>query len=177
MKKDVKQLKEKLEDVDVQLKDSQIRCNYLAEDNEQLLEQLRHQREELEAEKRANAQVNISDRTFPFHSCSFQLLDQLTLESSNHRFDRTLTRTENVIKSSEIRIQDLDAQVRALQQVCPRRQRTIKDFPLLLLFRKTVNSNKKMKNYENVLSPRTYSNRQHSPIDYHIVVFFFIQWL
>ncbi len=57
MKKDVKQLKDKLEDVDIQLNDSQIRCNYLAEDNDKLLEQLRLQREELEAEKRTNAQV------------------------------------------------------------------------------------------------------------------------
>ena len=65
MKKDVKQLKDKLEDVDVQLQESQIRCNFLADDNEKLLEQLRHQREELEAEKRANAQVrNISDSIF-----------------------------------------------------------------------------------------------------------------
>jgi hypothetical protein len=47
MKKDVKQLKDKLEDVDIQLRESQIQCNYLAEDNEKLLEQLRRQREEL----------------------------------------------------------------------------------------------------------------------------------
>jgi hypothetical protein len=57
MKKDVKQLKDKLEDVDIQLQDSQIRCNYLADDNEKLLDQLRLQREELEAERIRNAQV------------------------------------------------------------------------------------------------------------------------
>lgn len=60
MKKDVKQLKEKLEDVDIQLHESQVRCDYLADDNENLLQQLRQQREELEAEKRVNTQVNIS---------------------------------------------------------------------------------------------------------------------
>ncbi len=47
--------------MDVQLQDSQIRCNHLAEDNEKLLEQLRLQRQELEAEKLANAQVIITD--------------------------------------------------------------------------------------------------------------------
>jgi hypothetical protein len=57
MKKDVKQLKDKLEDVDIQLQDSQIRCNYLADDNEKLLDQLRLQREELEAERIRNTQV------------------------------------------------------------------------------------------------------------------------
>jgi hypothetical protein len=99
MKKDVKQLKDKLEDVDIQLHESQIRCNYLAEDNEKLLEQLRIQREELEAEKRTNA----------------QLAEHLTLESSREMFGHTLNRTESIIKTSEIRIQDLDAQVRALK--------------------------------------------------------------
>ncbi len=49
----------KLEEVDIQLQESQIQCNYLAEDNEKLLEQLRLQREELEAEKLTNAQVKI----------------------------------------------------------------------------------------------------------------------
>lgn len=61
MTKDVKQLKEKLEDVDIQLHESQVRCDYLADDNESLLQQLRQQREELEAEKRVNSQVNIKD--------------------------------------------------------------------------------------------------------------------
>jgi len=69
MKKDVKQLKDKLEDVDVQLNQSQIRCNYLAEDNEKLLEQLRLQREELEAEKRTNAQVVFIQNIH----CSFEM--------------------------------------------------------------------------------------------------------
>jgi hypothetical protein len=50
---------QKLEDVDIQLHDSQSRCNHLAEDNEKLLEQLRLQRQELEAEKLTNAQVRI----------------------------------------------------------------------------------------------------------------------
>ncbi|UJR31450.1 hypothetical protein I4U23_018943 [Adineta vaga] len=99
MKKDVKDLQEKLEDVDIQLHDSQIRCNHLSEDNEKLLEQLRLQREELESEKLTNA----------------QLAEQLTLESSRKTFGRTLTRTESIIKSSEIRIQDLDAQVQSLK--------------------------------------------------------------
>ena len=40
-----------------------MRCNYLAEDNEKLLEQLRLQRQELEREKLANAQVVQSFRT------------------------------------------------------------------------------------------------------------------
>ena len=69
MKKDVKQLKEKLEDVDIQLNESQIRCNYLAEDNEKLLEQLRLQREELEAEKRANTQVGERSAERCVHRC------------------------------------------------------------------------------------------------------------
>jgi chromosome segregation ATPase len=99
MKKDVKELKEKLDDVDVELSNSQARCNHLAEDNEKLLEQLRLQREELEAERMTNA----------------QLAEQLTLESSRTKFGRTLTRTESIIKSSEVRIMDLDAQVRALK--------------------------------------------------------------
>lgn len=82
MKKDVKHLKDvilinnynckylinfcfqKLEDVDIQLNESQIRCNYLADDNEKLLEQLRLQREQLEAEKLTNAQVKIKDLLF-----------------------------------------------------------------------------------------------------------------
>ncbi len=55
---------QKLEDVDIQLNESQIRCNYLAEDNEKLLEQIRLQREELEAEKLTNAQVKIIDILF-----------------------------------------------------------------------------------------------------------------
>jgi hypothetical protein len=33
-------------------------------------------------------------------------------------FGHTLSRTESIIKSSEMRIQDLDAQVRALKFVC-----------------------------------------------------------
>ncbi|CAF4342510.1 unnamed protein product, partial [Adineta steineri] len=64
-----------------------------------LLEQLRLQREELEAEKLTNA----------------QLAEQLTFESSRKTFGRTLTRTESIIKTSEIRIQDLDAQVQSLK--------------------------------------------------------------
>jgi hypothetical protein len=52
----------KLEEVDIQLQESQIQCNYLAEDNEKLLEQLRLQREELEAEKLTNAQVEIKNK-------------------------------------------------------------------------------------------------------------------
>ncbi|CAF1114242.1 unnamed protein product [Adineta steineri] len=99
MKKDVKGLQQKLEDVDVQLHNSQIRCNHLSEDNDKLLEQLRLQREELEAEKLTNA----------------QLAEQLTFESSRKTFGRTLTRTESIIKTSEIRIQDLDAQVQSLK--------------------------------------------------------------
>ncbi len=71
MKKDVKQLKDKLEDVDIQLRESQIQCNYLAEDNEKLLEQLRRQREELEAEKRTNAQVEIKTFFYSRYSLSF----------------------------------------------------------------------------------------------------------
>ncbi|CAF4280613.1 unnamed protein product, partial [Adineta steineri] len=82
-----------------QFSESQIRCNDLAEDNEKLLEQLRLQRQELEAEKLTNA----------------QLAEQLTSESSRKMFSHTINRTENMIKSSEIRIQDLDAQVRALK--------------------------------------------------------------
>ncbi|CAF2632470.1 unnamed protein product [Rotaria sp. Silwood2] len=89
----------KLDDVDNQLQDSQVRCNYLAEDNEKLLEQLRHQRQQLEEEKLLNA----------------QLAEQLTSESSRKMFSHTLINTENIIKTSEIRIQDLDAQVRALK--------------------------------------------------------------
>ncbi len=100
MKKDVKQLKDKLEDVDIQLRESQIQCNYLAEDNEKLLEQLRRQREEL----------------FKIFIV-FQLAEHLTLESSREMFGHTLNRTESIIKTSEIRIQDLDAQVRALKLV------------------------------------------------------------
>ncbi|CAF4244312.1 unnamed protein product, partial [Adineta steineri] len=99
MKKDVKGLQQKLEDVDIQLHNSQIRCNHLSEDNDKLLEQLRLQREELEAEKLTNA----------------QLAEQLTFESSRKTFGRTLTRTESIIKTSEIRIQDLDAQVQSLK--------------------------------------------------------------
>jgi hypothetical protein len=98
MKKDVKDLKQRLEDVDIQLHESRLRCNYLSEDNGQLLEQLRLQRAELEDEKLTNA----------------QLAEQLQLESSRKMFGRTLSRTESIIKSSEMRIQDLDAQVRAL---------------------------------------------------------------
>jgi hypothetical protein len=40
------------------------------------------------------------------------------LESSKKIFGRTLTRTESIIKTSEVRILDLDAQVRALKLVC-----------------------------------------------------------
>ncbi|CAF4534158.1 unnamed protein product, partial [Rotaria magnacalcarata] len=57
MKKDVTQLKQKLDDVDIQLRDSQVRCDDLSEDNEKLLEQLRLQRKQLEEEKLRNAQV------------------------------------------------------------------------------------------------------------------------
>ncbi|CAF3869968.1 unnamed protein product, partial [Rotaria sordida] len=89
----------KLEDVDNQLQDSQIRCNYLAEDNDKLLEQLRLQRRQLEEEQLTNA----------------QLVEQLTLDSSRKMFSHTLSNTESIIKTSEIRIQDLDAQVRALK--------------------------------------------------------------
>jgi hypothetical protein len=39
------------------LQESQLQCNDLADDNEKLLEQLRLQREELEAQKSVNAQV------------------------------------------------------------------------------------------------------------------------
>ncbi|CAF1039798.1 unnamed protein product [Adineta ricciae] len=100
MKKDVKDLQKKLENVDNQLQQSQLRCDDLADDNEKLIEQLRLQREELEAQKLANE----------------QLVEQLSFDSSRQMFGHTLTRTENIIKSSEIRIQDLDAQVRALKQ-------------------------------------------------------------
>ncbi|CAF5126830.1 unnamed protein product, partial [Rotaria magnacalcarata] len=99
MKKDVTQLKQKLDDVDIQLRDSQVRCDDLSEDNEKLLEQLRLQRKQLEEEKLRNA----------------QLAEQLTSESSRKIFAHTLSRTEDIIKTSEIRIQELDAQVHALK--------------------------------------------------------------
>jgi len=62
MEKDVKQLKNKLEDVDIQLQQSEVRCNDLAEDNEKLLEQLRQEREQLKTEKLANAHVGEKKR-------------------------------------------------------------------------------------------------------------------
>ncbi|CAM2715521.1 unnamed protein product [Rotaria socialis] len=99
MKKDVTQLKQKLDDVDVQLRDSQVRCDDLSEDNEKLLQQLRLQRKQLEEEKLRNA----------------HLAEQLTSESSRKIFAHTLSRTEDIIKTSEIRIQELDAQVQALK--------------------------------------------------------------
>ncbi|CAF4531243.1 unnamed protein product, partial [Rotaria magnacalcarata] len=64
-----------------------------------LLEQLRLQRKQLEEEKLRNA----------------QLAEQLTSESSRKIFAHTLSRTEDIIKTSEIRIQELDAQVHALK--------------------------------------------------------------
>jgi len=64
MEKDVKQLKNKLEDVDIQLQQSEVRCNDLAEDNEKLLEQLRQEREQLKAEKLANAHVGEKKTNF-----------------------------------------------------------------------------------------------------------------
>jgi len=99
MTKDVKELKEKLEDVDIQLSDSQTRCNNLSDDNRKLLEQLRLQREELEAAKLANKELN----------------ERLITESSQTVLGRSITRTESILKSSEVRILDLDAQVRALK--------------------------------------------------------------
>lgn len=99
MTKDVKELKEKLEDVDIQLNDSQTRCNNLSDDNRKLLEQLRLQREELEAAKLANKELS----------------ERLLTESSQTVLGRSITRTESILKSSEVRILDLDAQVRALK--------------------------------------------------------------
>ncbi|CAF1511657.1 unnamed protein product [Rotaria magnacalcarata] len=99
MKKDVKELKQKLDDVDFQLRDSQVRCNNLADDNEKLLKQLRLQREELAAEKLTNA----------------QLAEQLTYEASSSQVGRTLSRTESIISKSETRIEDLMAQIKQLK--------------------------------------------------------------
>jgi cell division protein FtsB len=95
MKRDVNELKQKLEDVDIQLHDSQSRCNHLAEDNEKLLEQLRLQRQELEAEKLTNA----------------QLAEQLNFESSR----RLPFRTESFVTTSEVRFLDLEEQIRSLK--------------------------------------------------------------
>jgi hypothetical protein len=53
--------------VDIQLHDSQSRCNHLAEDNDKLLQQLQLQRKELEAEKLTNAQVTIMTICFCFN--------------------------------------------------------------------------------------------------------------
>jgi len=92
-------LLKKLEDVDIQLSDSQTRCNNLSDDNRKLLEQLRLQREELEAAKLANKELN----------------ERLIAESSQTVLGRSITRTESILKSSEVRILDLDAQVRALK--------------------------------------------------------------
>lgn len=102
----------------MQLHESQVQCNELADDNEKLLEQLRLQREELEAEKLMSAQVRgVTAHGRRASLAMLQLADQLTFDSSRKMFGQTLSRTETMIKSSEIRIQDLDAQVRALKQV------------------------------------------------------------
>ncbi|CAF2630467.1 unnamed protein product [Rotaria sp. Silwood2] len=95
MRKDVKELKQKLDDVDFQLRDSQIRCNNLADDNEKLLEQIRLQNEELEAEKLYNT----------------QLAEQL----SHPPLSRTYSRTGSILKASEIRIEDLVAELQGLK--------------------------------------------------------------
>ena len=50
-------LLQKLDDVEKQFHESEIRCDDLAEDNEKLLEQLRLQHKELQAEKLTTAQV------------------------------------------------------------------------------------------------------------------------
>jgi len=39
------------------------------------------------------------------------------MSSSEHMLGQTLNRTESLIKTSELRLQDLDAQVRALKLV------------------------------------------------------------
>ncbi|CAF3599334.1 unnamed protein product [Rotaria sp. Silwood1] len=95
MKKDVKELKQKLDDVDIQLHDSQIRCNNLADDNEKLLEQIRLQNAALEAEKIHNA----------------QLAEQL----SHNPLSRTYSRTGSILKASEIRMEDLIAELQELK--------------------------------------------------------------
>ncbi|CAF2838012.1 unnamed protein product [Rotaria sp. Silwood2] len=95
MRKDVKELKQKLDDVVFQLRDSQIRCNNLADDNEKLLEQIRLQNEELEAEKLYNT----------------QLAEQL----SHPPLSRTYSRTGSILKASEIRIEDLVAELQGLK--------------------------------------------------------------
>ncbi len=165
---------QKLEDVDIQLNESHIRCNYLAEDNEKLSAQLRLQREELEAERLTNAQVEITNFICNENiSNLFQLAEQLTSESSRQMFGRTLSRTESIIKSSEIRIQDLDAQVRALKFVC--------DGKISTKERRTISfqENEKLKHENEELRERavvSYVTRKEkyiylNPFVFHIVVY------
>ncbi|CAF3760049.1 unnamed protein product [Rotaria sordida] len=117
MKKDVKELKQKLDDVDYQLRDSQIRCNNLADDNEKLLEQIRHQNAELEAEKLNNA----------------QLAEQL----SHTPFGRTYTRTGSILKASETRIENLFAELQELKlenETLKRENRELREHPVVAGF-------------------------------------------
>jgi len=99
MKKDVKELKQKLDDVDTQLYDSQTQCHQLAQSNGQLLEQLRQQREELVAERLKND----------------ELRERLKNESSLEKFGRSHSRAENILKSSATEIKDLEEQIRILE--------------------------------------------------------------
>lgn len=49
------------------------------------------------------------------------MAEQLSFESSRKIGGRSLTRTESILKTSEVRILDLDAQVRALKIVSSKR--------------------------------------------------------
>ena len=84
-------------------------------------------------------------------------MENLSLESSRHMFGHTLDRTENILKTSEIRIQDLDAQVRGLKLVGE--INISHSIERIFLCRKMKNSNTKMKNYENVLLQRMSLNK------------------
>ncbi|CAF5161655.1 unnamed protein product, partial [Rotaria sp. Silwood1] len=70
-------------------------CNNLADDNEKLLEQIRLQNAALEAEKIHNA----------------QLAEQL----SHNPLSRTYSRTGSILKASEIRMEDLIAELQELK--------------------------------------------------------------
>lgn len=101
------------------MQESQGRCNHLANDNQKLIEQLRLQREELQAEKLTNTQVEKLPLFFFvfINLCFFKLLEQLKFESSRQKFSRSYSQTENILKTSETHIQDLDAQIQALKLV------------------------------------------------------------
>lgn len=96
-----------------------MQCSSLAEQNNKLLDQLRRQREELEAEKLANAQVKIT-----YLVCLnlyrklfyFKLTEKLSLDS-RAAAGRSFTRTETLIRTSESRIIELESQVEALKLV------------------------------------------------------------